>query len=262
MKKLHVFLALMFILLIENVLLGQTAEIVKPDFSEWGVSFRAIGIGALKDAPFSQAFDTASLNIKYTKNERIFYRLGLGVESSSKKTEKRDSTGQFASKNYTVKTTSESKTSFSIAPGLEYHFGGSKRLDPYVGVEIPVKLIGGKTEKDEIRTEGNGFDGKSNSFNSLNETFTPGGFGFGIGLLVGFNYFVTERFALGLEYNINFDWVSEGGETKNSSKTVYDVGGTITNYTDESTSFSKETNIKGNNRGILGLNIVYFFGEK
>ncbi|MFN9326115.1 MAG: hypothetical protein ACK6A5_12110 [Flavobacteriales bacterium] len=73
-----------------------------------------------------------ALKYRYFLSENLAIRFGLGYNSSKDTenvTENGDGTGGTG--------TREVKTSnFNVAPGIEYHFAGTDRLSPYLGLAI------------------------------------------------------------------------------------------------------------------------------
>lgn len=260
MKNLLTFTTLLMVI---NFLPAQNSiDVYKPDLKEIGVSFQASGLQGLLDSPFSEVFDKTVLSLKYVKSDRLYYTLGLGFDINTSKSETKDSLFSFSSKLLNTITEKTSQSKISIIPGIEYHFGGTPRLDPYLGANLPIKYISSEVKTNTNETNGVNSDNKVISSKIEDVISNPGGFGFGLGLLVGFNYYLTDRFSIGLEYRIGFDWEKTGGSEKTTHKESINNAGTISNSSYENTNYSSESSFKGINNGILGLNVLYFFGEK
>ncbi|MFB6257834.1 MAG: hypothetical protein ABEH38_03995, partial [Flavobacteriales bacterium] len=173
--------------------------------------------------------------------------LGSGVDSNA----------------YTESTTTSKQSTFSIAPGIEYHLSTNSNIDPYVGLQIPLTFQGTRTVDSTISKEG--YDSGDKVKYDFEETREiPGGFGFGVQGIVGFNWFVSDKVAIGMEYTLGVMSTSTGGEVSidqkrtGSHKNNY---GNVTNgqpldtwaHNTETTNGGFSTQSRG------GLNVSIFF---
>jgi len=248
----------MIILFLITVMFGSLGaqEAYRPLPNEWGAGLRVKGFGALKDAEFQQAFEFPTLQLRYHRSEVLTFRLDFGIEGNGKKDVVRDSIFAFpGGLSGREQTSSSRQYGFSLSPGLEYHFEGTNQLDPYVGAQILFRSLG--KEKLTSETE---IGGGQNAFVSTQETLNPGELDLGLGLFLGFNYYLTSRFALGVEYSLGFVSKRTGGKATSTSNTTTTTNGTVVTSDSMSESFirSRETELK--NHGVLSLNLVYFFG--
>lgn len=129
-------------------------------------------------------------------NENMVVRLGLGFGTSSTKTT-----------NYVLipdkeSYTTNSSTTFSLAPGFEYHFSKFERVSPYVGAELG--FLFGSTK-----------DNTDNNDNSYYKKVKSPIFGFKIGAVTGVDVHIYKGFYIGAELGLGYTLTSEGrGETK------------------------------------------------
>ena len=139
------------------------------------------------------------------------------------------------------------QNSFVFSPGIEYHFGGTNRLDPYMGFEIGFGRTSRlKTESIEVETFGN------NSITSTLKNESPGTTLFNLNYLVGFNFFVFDRFSVGLETGFGY-----GLDLTKGEETSF--------FSNGSTTVSSSSDIKKSIYGIesfpVTCNLVYYFGD-
>ncbi|EJF11784.1 BT1926 family outer membrane beta-barrel protein [Pontibacter sp. BAB1700] len=78
----------------------------------------------------------------------------------------------------------------SLVPGIERHFGGTNRLSPYIGVELPIGFRTSKYETDHYTVKG------STAYNSSADRAN---FNIGLNGLAGVDYYVAPRFYVGFE---------------------------------------------------------------
>ncbi len=244
-----------------SIILGQDSY--RPYPGELGVALRARGIGPIRDNQFDGVFDLGlfdqpTLQVRYMKSDLWTFRFDLAIDGLSAKETTRDEE-ELSGGGVRVEETeiTSSRFDFIFAPGIEYHFTGTDRLDPYFGMQVPFKLIGKLTETNSEKIDA-GSDFKSSS---MVTTVTPGGVGFGIDIFTGFNYFVTNRLALGLEYNLGVLSERVGGTYTTKVTTEVTSGGNTTMNEFEDSFEATATQTVSTNRGVLSFNIVYFFGD-
>ena len=148
------------------------------------------------------------LKYRYFISPNMAIRFGLGFDGSKK-------VNNFLSppNSQTTGTGSqEIKTSaWEVAPGIEYHFAGTDRLSPYVGLSIGIG--GGKRTETWTNYDGDGYDPNFLSkvvdapFSSLN-----------IGILAGADFYFAENFFAGAEFGYLI-----GSETQKEESTTTSV---------------------------------------
>jgi hypothetical protein len=125
-------------------------------------------------------------------------------------------------------------------------------LDPYAGAALTVGMIGkGKSALKDATTT-------STNVTTVDATYEiKGGMAFGVNLILGFNYFFSEKIALGAEASWGFNSSTFGGEYS---------GTRTTTTTSPATTTSKPTKgiVKSGFSGFsvgstAGITLSYFF---
>jgi opacity protein-like surface antigen len=221
MKKLWL---LLFVLIASSSLAQAQLKPVKGDL---GLGFRFSGLADLSLDEFStDAFGAPQVLVRYYLSNKFALRASIGVDLNSGQTALRSSV--LDSVNFdtirridsTVKT-SVDRLGFSITPGIEYHLKSqAAKLDPYVGVTIPISYLGGVTTESDEEISIYDFGSEQDVFISeLTTTLEePGALSFGVNLLGGFNYFFSDNFAIGAEYSLGFIYTSIGGDNIQTTK--------------------------------------------
>jgi len=173
-------------------------------------------------------------------------RFTLGLNSLSAKSFIGDSTGV-----PTEYSTTEVKTSgftFGIGIGLEKHMETeSSKVDPYLGVDILFAMLTGINYTSDVNVT------SENSENDVNtEIGYPGGIGFGLNLLGGFNYFFADNISIGGEVGLGFNMMSMGGEW------TYDA--TITDTQGQTTTTTEISSIGEYKNSASGINVNSYGG--
>ncbi|MBC8045864.1 MAG: hypothetical protein H7Y00_03665 [Fimbriimonadaceae bacterium] len=163
-------------------------------------------------------------NILFYKNyiaDDMAIRVGFGLGSYSDKLFTGDSL--FAG-GYSENTTKASSFSVGLSVGAEKHIGsGESKIDPYAGADLMFAFINGIKYSSETDVTGEDF-----SSNELFEVNYPGGMGIGLEVLLGFNYFFTDNFAIGAEAGLGFMHTGIGGEWTSDYSSSSTSGGTTT----------------------------------
>ncbi len=216
-----------------------------------GVGLEVSGLIAnTRFSPVQDPFDNSQVFARYVKSDALTLRFGLGFSGGSSKTLVTDSVGA-ALQNF---DSTNSQFNGSILFGIEKHFETNNRLDPYIGAEVLLGRIGNTKIRSKLSLEDT-----TGIFRSQTDEDYLGGIQFGIGGLVGFNYFVAKQFAIGAEYSLSYQHTSVGGDFNIVTITT-PVSGNST--TDRSTGSLVE---RQNTLGIksnLNVRITYFFGTR
>lgn len=93
-----------------------------------------------------------------------------------------------------------------IAPGLEKHFAGTRRLSPYVGAELPIGFVRSKFETDDVLIKGGG--SYSSGYSRYNNS--PSYFSVGLNGVAGLDFFISKRFYTGIELSTGVSYHKEG----------------------------------------------------
>ncbi len=159
-----------------------------------------------------------SLKYRYFFASNMAIRFGLGFDGSKVENnfaENGDGTGALG--------TQELKSSgWAVAPGFEYHFTGTDRLSPYLGLSVAIG--GGKSTETWSNFDGEGY----NDLYSNAEIESPYS-SFGVGILAGMDYYVAENLFLGAE----FGYLIGSTTNKEGSTTVTVDGETFNGTTPE-----------------------------
>lgn len=131
-------------------------------------------------------------------SDRFAVKLNLGFSTNS--TNDKTYTTNFDNSVTTTEDIS-GRTSFSIMPGIEYHFGDYKRISPYVGAAIGFNA-GNRVEK--------GITGNVSS-----KTVSPT-FGFAVQAAAGVDVYICKGLYAGLEMGLGYG-LDKTGRGKTSS---------------------------------------------
>lgn len=159
-----------------------------------------------------------TLKYRYFFAPNMAIRFGLGFDGFSQENnvaELPDGTGALG-------TQELKSSSWEVAPGFEYHFAGTDRLSPYVG--LTVAIGGGK----DTETWTN-FDGESYSELLTSAEIESPFSTFGVGILAGMDFYVAENLFIGAE----FGYLIGSATAKEGSTSVTFDGETSTSKTPE-----------------------------
>jgi hypothetical protein len=199
MKKLFLLLS-MFCMLTDV----YAQENLKASEGDFGFSFGINGlINNVNITNLHDINNQAQLNFRYFIKDDIALRFGTSFNSMSFKQSMVDSVG-----NAKVEFDSTLKRFNSfINLGVEKHFEGTKRLDPYIGMRLDLGSLGRLTGRSvTTTTDTTGIDKRE-----IDSQFM-GGVMWGITGIVGFQYFVAPKFCLGAEYIMGFRSIRDGGD--------------------------------------------------
>lgn len=216
-------------LLVGGLVLSTVAMAQKPDAAGAPVSIE----GQLGYNAASFNFQAPSVRARYFVADNIAVRLTLGIDNNSTSDIVYEN-ADFSGGTGTVETTNNAWT---LGIGGEYHFTGTDKLSPYVGLDI---LLGGAKQT----TDGSNVDGFNNYSNGDSySTETPSS-GFGVNLVAGTDYYFAENFYLGFELGLGWmSWTDKEGTFSSTS------GGT---------TISGKTNAESKT-GMLGNNAIGLF---
>jgi hypothetical protein len=216
-----------FVLLLTAVFVTAVAAQaqIKPVAKDLGLGFRITGLSNVSFTEFSvRDFDVPEALVRFYLSDRIVLRAGLGVQSESITEDYTDldidTTGTLAQQISVAKVTEASQTRFSFTPGVEYHLASmATKIDPYVGLEVPIAFIGPSNldiSLDSVVTNLANFQTTYREDVSLSSK-ADGGLSIGANILAGFNYFFSDNFAIGAEYNLGFRSSTVGGKFTNTA---------------------------------------------
>lgn len=152
-------------------------------------------------------FNSPSIRFRYFFADNIAARLTVGL-SNTKYTElfyEGPNVTQGASGEYITRS-----NAWNIGLGGEYHFTGTDRLSPYVGLDI---ILGGAKQ----RTEGTDTDGTMYIADYQEESVRPVSL-FGFNIVAGTDFYFSEHFYIGAEMGFGLQALKQGeGESSVTS---------------------------------------------
>jgi len=180
-------------------------------------------------------------------------RLTLGINSISISTFMGDSTGfplEYAETDEKV-----SGFTFGLGAGLEKHMETSAtKVDPYLGAEIMFAMLTGVDYSLSSDITG---DGYSTSFTQ--DVAYPGGLGFALNVLGGFNYFFSDNISIGGEVGLGFAMLNSGGEWTNDMESTFTTGGVTTTTTAADRGEYKNSLSGVNVNSYGGVNLIVYW---
>lgn len=226
----------------------------KPTEGNWGVTFNVrANLMDLGLQSFTDGLNNNSIFGRYYVKDDMAVRLGVGATLLNYTNMTTDSVGT----TLVEFDTTYSRTDVYLAPGIEKHFVGTNRLDPYGGVDLVFGSVGKATSKGTLSiTDTSGTSSGTSKFEV--DGTEEGGFIFGINLSTGFNYFIAERLSVGAEYSFGYRMTRTGGN-KSVITTNMPVNGKSTVKREESADITTISTIGVNST--MGITLSYFFGK-
>lgn len=177
---------------------------VKFDSGDWGVGFQIDGlIRDINISSFEDENTTPAFQVRKFLDDRWALRAEFGINVVSTEDSRVDSVDNFE-RTY---DSTYNRTDWFIAPSVEYHFEGTRRLDPYAGAGLYLSKRGRET-----RNASTDLQDTIGTANITRNYDFAGGFQFGVNLMLGFNYFIAPKLALGGEYKMGFTRIASGGD--------------------------------------------------
>lgn len=232
---------------------AQESNDLKSRDTDWGFVLNLTGL--VENISLTTGTDVNNNNsilVKHHLTDDRVLRLGVGLKSINNTNSREDSI-TLSSGNRALQTidSTETRSDFAFSVGLEKHFSGTRRLDPYIAGEMVIGRIGSTkldVDIDETDVTGTG---------KVRRTVQQdGGVNFGLNVIAGFNYFIAERVSLGAEVNLGYVYNSSGGDQSESVVNT-PVSGT------ETASFTSSKN-QTSSRGFIvnstaGITFSFFF---
>ncbi len=227
---------------------------LKPPVGDIGFGIKAAG---LKGLVWENRFDSVSLQLRKIHSRLLTLRLDLTIYGRGEKVSEKDA---YTSGGYNYASLETKGWAIGLSPGIERHFDGTRRLDPYVGVAVSV-AVAGRLKETEVDDDINAND---TWFKRETQRSQPGGFGIGLDGLVGINFFVAERLSVGIEYGLGFSILRFGGKVRSKvttrSKPVATGAETITIVEQNDDEATLRSSYFGN-RGVAGLQMAFYLGR-
>jgi len=252
------------------ILLGLTTALnaqTKPAAGDFGLGFKITG---LANVAFNEAdqdpFGTPQLLGRYYFSEKFALRLSVGLAMTNNNGTFKDDDLDATTGIRTIIDVDSTTSTFrvSLDPGIEYHLNSpAPKLDPYVGLEVNFAYLGSEEFVRAIDNQTvNAADGVVQTRTNLNsKVVTPGGIAAGASLLAGFNYFFSDNFAIGAEYELGFALRSVGGTATSSENGFIQLApGTSATAIDTQTEFEATSTTTTMGIGTTGgVNISVFW---
>ncbi|MCA6408114.1 MAG: hypothetical protein IM575_03220 [Cytophagales bacterium] len=141
-------------------------------------------------------FSSSPISINYLRfrtfvNERQAFRFGVSIGLRNQKA---------------IENVTQSSFEINLRPGYEWHFKGTDRLSPYVGIDADF-AIKSSSFSDDRTTQTRG------SIKSISGAWDPNGTErgftrFGANFLIGADYYIVKRLYLGLEIGYGFQVIN------------------------------------------------------
>ena len=203
-----------------------------------------ISIGSFKDHIGNDFF-----LMRYYLQNNAALRLGLGLNLNNQKWSWVDSLGSPPAQ--VSRDSSYKRTDFYFSPGYEKHFLSGKNLDPYLAAALQIGKIGRTKITDKTLTvDTNGTSTIDINYNK------EGGYLFGLNLIAGFNFFFSEKIALGAEYGFGVNTSRYGGDW-NKSTVTKPANGTPSSKREVGSESVNSTKMKMNS--MAGIMLSFYF---
>lgn len=223
---------------------------LKPVEKNWGLTFSLTGF--INDIQLEGNRDQTGQPIlfvrRYLKDD-LALRAGFGLNTVKNTTTKKDSLRQLGAFVEFDSVFSRNDLSFSV--GIEKHLGTMRRLDPYIGGEFMLQIIGKETMTwDQTIRDASG------KTTVEGERKTDGGTGIGVFGIAGFNYFIADHISLGAEYRFGYSFLKTGG---NFSESIISTpsSGSPTNTFNKGTDEYRDAGFEVNSTANIILSIFF-----
>ena len=184
--------------------LSDDSSPFKPDMGSWGATVNVSGaIASIGGTPRTDQRGRSLALVRYVINDNFTFRLGVAPHLFSTRVLSTDSVG----KDLVERDSSARQASVSFRPGVEYHFAGTKRLDPDVALDAEFGVVGQYSSGSVTNVTDT--TGTAKFTRTITEA---GGFGVGAQLGIGFNYFLAKQLAIGMEYGMGIQHLVTGGD--------------------------------------------------
>ena len=248
LKRLHLLPIALFILGSTQLFAQEVDQSLKWQQKDWGTAFNVNGLiqNINLTAPES-AINQPYLFAKQAVKSDLMLRYGFGVINYNNGFNSTDSIGLAE----VIADSSYKQANFFFSLGAEKHFAGTRRLDPYVGLELVLGIVG----RENINTVETFRDTTGVARLNTVEEYA-GGTSFGANIILGTNYFVAERLSLGAEFMYGFTSMSTGGDF--SKVTIFEpVAGTGTTTREIGSQRSTANGLSMNSQ--VSITLSYFF---
>ncbi|MFM7857201.1 MAG: hypothetical protein ACKO96_36100, partial [Flammeovirgaceae bacterium] len=141
-------------------------------------------------------FSSAPISINYLRlrtfvNDRQAFRMGFAISVRNQNQ---------------IENVTQSSFEVSLRPGYEWHFAGTERLSPYVGIDTDLTIKSSSFSDDRDPSTRGPIKSISGAWdsNGTERGFTR----IGANFLIGADYYIVKRLYLGLEFGYGFQVVN------------------------------------------------------
>jgi len=201
-----------------------------PVAGDLGVTVNIAGvISNITAAPRHDLLNASTLLLRYKINDQWTFRGGLAPVIFNYKESRTDSAG----KDLVEFDSTARRANISFRPGIEYHFTGSRRLDPYAALDGELGLVG-RFHSGAV-TNVTDTTGTARFTRTITE---DGGFSLGAKLSAGMNYYISKKLFVGVEYGMGVSYLSSGGDRQDvlRSEPVSGSASTVRNLSSRRTN--------------------------
>lgn len=153
---------------------------------------------------------------------------------------------------YDTYKNSSNNAALSVFFGAQKSFGNFKNFEPYMGADIVLGNAFTKRSQETTYGSPNNYNGMTQMKSVTKEPFNPT---FAFMPLVGFNYYIAERFALGVEYRVPVVNVSLKVKSDTENTVHYTNGTTVVS---SPPTENKGVNVSGNFQGTAFITATMF----
>ena len=172
------------------------------------------------------------IKFRYFLNQNMAIRVGLGYSSGKSEenfAENGDGTGALG-------TLTMKMSNFDFKAGFEYHFGSTKRLSPYVALDLGFG-------SGSMSNEGSNSDGYNYIANyNFSEEYKTSSFG--TSLNAGMDFYFAENLFLGAEFGFGMVWNTEKEGTYSWSDGTASGSGTTPEHKNSATGIGSFAGIR------------------
>jgi hypothetical protein len=227
----------------------------KPVAGDKGFTFGVNGLGAFGLSGTNQTGAgngmSPTMLFRYYLADDMAVRAGLNYQRAGN-TKTTDLTA-------TAGTKTETKTGgngqFAITLGIQKSLGSAEKLEPYVGADLlfGVGKVNGTLETTTTVTDATKAGGTNGDYTKTTNTLASQT---RIGILpaVGFNYYFSDKFAFGAEFNWGFVYNNQG---TGSSKTETKVGSNTTTTTTTGGTSTKAGTFGNYGSGLITVSVFF-----
>ena len=172
------------------------------------------------------SYTVPQLRFRQFMTDDMAYRLRISMGSTS-------TTNGFDFGTYSWEAKTNTGFGINLSPGIEKHMKGTGKLSPYMGAEANISFNTGATAE----TSNGSSSSIANAANGDKYSLTGGSiFGFGVGVVMGADYYVTDGVYVGVEYGLGLFNMTSAGEGE--TKTTVGGGAEVTAKSTTASTFS------------------------